>query len=63
MGQSTALPANAGPHRSLGREVANLFRFSRRGILVHTMTRYLALLRGINVGGRNKVPMDYSLGS
>lgn len=28
-----------------------------RGILVATMTRYLVLLRGINVGGRNKVPM------
>ena len=29
----------------------------RRGILLPTMTRYLVLLRGINVGGRNKVPM------
>ena len=28
-----------------------------RGILLITMTRYLVLLRGINVGGRNKVPM------
>src|SRR6478672_13817528 len=28
-----------------------------RGILRLTMTRYLVLLRGINVGGRNKVPM------
>jgi uncharacterized protein (DUF1697 family) len=28
----------------------------RRGILLR-MTRYLVLLRGINVGGRNKVPM------
>src|SRR4029453_10652032 len=28
-----------------------------RAILVPTMTRYLILLRGINVGGRNKVPM------
>jgi uncharacterized protein (DUF1697 family) len=28
-----------------------------RGILPGTMTRYLVLLRGINVGGRNKVPM------
>jgi uncharacterized protein (DUF1697 family) len=26
-------------------------------MLVPTMTRYLVLLRGINVGGRNKVPM------
>jgi uncharacterized protein (DUF1697 family) len=29
----------------------------RRGILLATMTRYLVLLRGINVGGRNKVAM------
>ena len=29
----------------------------RRGILLPTMTRYLVLLRGINVGGKNKVPM------
>ena len=29
----------------------------RRGILPLTMTSYLVLLRGINVGGRNKVPM------
>ena len=28
-----------------------------RGILLITMTRYLVLLRGINVGGRNNVPM------
>ena len=28
-----------------------------RGILLPMMTRYLILLRGINVGGRNKVPM------
>jgi uncharacterized protein (DUF1697 family) len=26
-------------------------------MLLSTMTRYLVLLRGINVGGRNKVPM------
>jgi uncharacterized protein (DUF1697 family) len=26
-------------------------------MLLPTMTRYLVLLRGINVGGRNKVPM------
>ena len=32
-------------------------RGERRGILLLTMTRYLILLRGINVGGRNKVPM------
>ena len=28
-----------------------------RGILRLTVTRYLVLLRGVNVGGRNKVPM------
>jgi uncharacterized protein (DUF1697 family) len=32
-------------------------RIDRRGILLVTMTRYLVLLRGINVGGKNKVPM------
>ena len=32
-------------------------RIDRRGILQLTMTRYLLLLRGINVGGKNKVPM------
>ena len=31
-------------------------RYARRGILL-SMTRYLVLLRGINVGGKNKVPM------
>ena len=36
---------------------AALIRGERRGILLLTMTRYLVLLRGINVGGRNKVPM------
>ena len=30
---------------------------ARRGIFLPTMTRYLVLLRGINVGGRNKMPM------
>jgi hypothetical protein len=30
---------------------------ARHGILLVTMTRYLVLLRGINVGGRNKVSM------
>jgi uncharacterized protein (DUF1697 family) len=32
-------------------------RPSQRGILLVSMTRYLVLLRGINVGGRNKVSM------
>jgi uncharacterized protein (DUF1697 family) len=37
--------------------LASLSKTWQRGILLLSMTRYLVLLRGINVGGRNKVSM------